>query len=277
MLHDHGARGPVIHWNPEFCELLGEHGFRVIRFDNRDAGRSTKFDASKPPSAWQLLRRDPQALAYTLDDMADDVIGLLDALELDSAHLVGASMGGMIAQVAAYRHPDRVRSLGLIMTNSGNRIAALPRMRAMRTMLAKPARDRESFVDTVTRRSGSSARPTTRWTPSARRSSASPRPWLGPRPRARPASPASCTRSPPRATGPQAQEGARTHGRHPRQRGPVVRPMAGRSLARAIPTAKLKVIPGMGHDLPPRSSRRSPGSWPRTRRGNRPATRRRRR
>ena len=138
MLLIMGLGTQLIHWNPAFCELLGERGYRVIRFDNRDVGHSTTLDSSVP----EPHRDDARASARArLHPRRHDRRRCRPArrLEIGSAHLVGASMGGMIAQVAGYRHPDRVRSLGLIMTGSGKRIASLPRMRAMGTMLAKPA------------------------------------------------------------------------------------------------------------------------------------------
>jgi pimeloyl-ACP methyl ester carboxylesterase len=104
-------------WDDEFCTLIAERGYFVVRFDNRDIGRSTRFtDAPSDESA---------ALPYTLDDMADDIAGLLDALDLEQAHLVGASMGGMIAQLVAINHPQRVLSLCSIMSAPGP-IAAGP-------------------------------------------------------------------------------------------------------------------------------------------------------
>ena len=125
-----GLGTQMIHWEDGFCELLAAEGFRVIRFDNRDVGHSSRVEAAVPTrlAMFSGVRR---SVAYTLDDLADDTAGLLDALGLDSAHVVGASMGGMIAQVLAYRSPERVRSLGLIMTGSGKRILSIPRLRAL--------------------------------------------------------------------------------------------------------------------------------------------------
>ena len=132
-----GLGTQLIHWNPEFVNLLGDRGFRVIRFDNRDAGHSTKL-TGPPPGTIAMLFGLPRKRAYHLNDMADDVTGLFDALDMESAHVTGVSMGGFIAQVAAYRHPDRVRSLTMLMSGSGKRVSSLPRMRAMGTLLAKP-------------------------------------------------------------------------------------------------------------------------------------------
>lgn len=115
----------LIAWPQPFCEQLAEQGFHVIRYDNRDTGFSTKFDGVKAPGLPALLIRSfmrlPIRVPYTLYDMAEDATGLLDALGIPSAHIVGASMGGMIAQNLAARLPERVRSLTSIMSTSGHR------------------------------------------------------------------------------------------------------------------------------------------------------------
>ena len=115
----------LIAWPQPFCEELAEKGFHVIRYDNRDTGFSTKFDGVKAPGLPALLVRSflrlPIRVPYTLYDMAEDATGLLDALDIPSAHVVGASMGGMIAQNLAARFPVRVRSLTSIMSTSGHR------------------------------------------------------------------------------------------------------------------------------------------------------------
>ena len=110
----------MLGWPEEFCEQLAGRGFYVVRFDNRDIGRSTRIHG-RPPTAGQLLRRKIDPVLYDLGDMADDADGLLRELGLAPAHVVGASMGGMIAQTLAARHPEAVRSLVSIMSNTGNR------------------------------------------------------------------------------------------------------------------------------------------------------------
>src|SRR5438046_197941 len=120
MLMIMGLGAQMIHWDDEFCKQLAARGFRVIRFDNRDIGQSTKLSGGKRLTATELLKQRflgiPVAAPYKLSDMAHDVIGLLDVLGIQSTHLVGASMGGMIAQELAISHPDRVRSLTSIMS-----------------------------------------------------------------------------------------------------------------------------------------------------------------
>ena len=121
-----GLGTQMIGWPADFCEAIAERGFQVIRFDNRDVGHSTRFDHVPPPGPAELATRRIKTLAYTLEDLADDAAGLLDALGHDSAHVVGASMGGMIGQVLAIRHPERVRSFVSIMSTTGSRFVGQP-------------------------------------------------------------------------------------------------------------------------------------------------------
>ena len=118
----------LLAWPEPFCVELASRGFRVIRYDNRDTGFSTKFENAKTPGIASLVLRSmlrlPMRVPYTLNDMANDAVGLLSALGIESAHAVGASMGGMIAQNLAASHPQRVDSLTSIMSTSGHR--ALP-------------------------------------------------------------------------------------------------------------------------------------------------------
>src|SRR5215207_8903195 len=107
LLRVMGLAMQMLGWHEDLCEELAGRGFFVIRYDNRDVGRSTSIPGPSP-TTWQLIRRDKRAAAYQLADMADDAIGLLDHLGVARAHVVGASMGGMIAQTVAARHPDRV-------------------------------------------------------------------------------------------------------------------------------------------------------------------------
>lgn len=138
----------MLGWDKEFCELLNDRGFRVIRFDNRDVGLSTKVGRDRPnvlAGAVGLGSSD-----YRLGDMATDAVGLLDHLEVDDAHVVGASMGGMIAQTLAARHPDRTRSLCSIMSGPGGRgVSTMPRMSVIGTLLSRPPSEREAYASHV--------------------------------------------------------------------------------------------------------------------------------
>ena len=136
-----GLAGQMIAWDEEFCALLASRGYRVIRFDNRDIGLSTRFaDAGVPDVGAALmaaLQGGRPAAPYLLDDMAEDVVGLLDFLHIDSAHVVGASMGGAIGQLLAIHHRQRVRTLTSIMATTGAPGLPPPTPEAM-AVLTKP-------------------------------------------------------------------------------------------------------------------------------------------
>jgi len=144
-------------WTPAFCNALAGRGHHVIRFDNRDIGLSTKFDHLRVPGRLSffaaLALNLPLRAPYALADMARDAEGVLDALGIESAHVVGASMGGMISQLLAYQSPGRVRSLTSVMSSSGNR--ALPRARrdvAQQVFFARPnGLDRETLIEHIVR------------------------------------------------------------------------------------------------------------------------------
>jgi pimeloyl-ACP methyl ester carboxylesterase len=146
MLLVMGLGTQMVAWHDDFVAELVERGFRVIRFDNRDCGRSTSLKG-RPPTLWQMITRDKDSARYLLGDMADDAVGLLDHLDIESAHVVGASMGGMIAQTMAARHPDRVRSLTSIMSNTGSRWTGQPSFRVYSAFLAKPPKGREAYIE----------------------------------------------------------------------------------------------------------------------------------
>src|SRR3954467_6893110 len=142
-----GLATQMLGWREDFCAELADRGFHVVRYDNRDVGRSTRLSQHRPPTAAQIVRRDARAAAYTLDDMADDGVGLLDCLGVERAHVVGASMGGMIAQTIAIRHPDRVLSLVSIMSNTGARFAGQPAAKMYPVLMKPPPRDRAAYVE----------------------------------------------------------------------------------------------------------------------------------
>lgn len=141
-----GLATQMVGWPDDFCAQLAERGHFVVRFDNRDIGLSTHLHAAGAPDVLAVLGGDHSSVAYGLADLADDTAGLLDALGLDSAHLVGASMGGMVAQLVAIRHAQRVRSLTSIMSTTGDPAVGAPAEAAMAVLLAPPANDRAGTV-----------------------------------------------------------------------------------------------------------------------------------
>jgi pimeloyl-ACP methyl ester carboxylesterase len=241
-----GLATQMIHWDLDFCEQLGERGYRVIRFDNRDIGRSTKIDAPVPGTMAMLLGLGNSA--YRLSDMAADTVGLLDHLDIDSAHVVGASMGGMIAQTVAIEHPSRARSLTSVMSTTGNRRLGLPKWNAFGAILSRSGRTRDEFIDRAVKTFkviGS---------PDYPMDEARFRELVGAA-FDRGHNPAGVARQLHAIT----TSGDRTkalrrldlpalvlHG----TADPLVRTAAGKATARAIPGARLELIEGMGHDFP---------------------------
>lgn len=146
-----GLGGQMIAWDEEFCAQLAARGYWVIRFDNRDVGLSTKLDEAGVPGVFTLMQAQAQSEAaqapYTLRDMADDAVGLLDALSVASAHVVGISMGGMIAQEMAIHHPSRVRTLTSIMSTTGDLELPPPKPEALSVLLTPFPTDRDGYVE----------------------------------------------------------------------------------------------------------------------------------
>jgi pimeloyl-ACP methyl ester carboxylesterase len=144
-----GLGAQMIHWDDDFCRQLAARGFRVIRFDNRDIGKSSKLTGGKRLSPVELLKlrflKIPVAAPYRLIDMAKDTIGLMNALGIQSAHLVGASMGGMIAQEIAISFPETVRSLTSIMSTTGNPKVPPPTREATAMLMAPPPASKEEY------------------------------------------------------------------------------------------------------------------------------------
>jgi pimeloyl-ACP methyl ester carboxylesterase len=141
-----GGGAQMISWPEGFCAELVGHGLQVVRFDNRDAGRSSHFPDCPAPDLGAAMAGDLSSACYTLSDMAADTVGLLDALGLDSAHVVGASLGGAIAQTIAIEHPARVRSLTSMMSTTGDRGVGRADLAAL-AGLGAPPEDRQGYVD----------------------------------------------------------------------------------------------------------------------------------
>jgi pimeloyl-ACP methyl ester carboxylesterase len=252
MLMIMGLGAQMIHWDDDFCKELAARGFRVIRFDNRDIGKSTRLAGGKRLTAAELLKLRflgiPVAAPYRLSDMANDVIGLLDNLGIPSAHLVGASMGGMIAQELAISHPTRVRSLTSIMSSTGNPKLPQPTREASALLLAPPPASRDEFIVRFKQtwkilRVGSFPLDEAKDQERAERTYArglNP-PGVGRQLRAILASGSRKERLRSVTTPTLVIHGTVD---------PLVRPAAGKETAASIPGARLKMIEGMGHALP---------------------------
>ncbi len=243
----------LVAWPDELVADLAGRGFRVIRFDNRDVGLSAGFDdLGMPRMVGAMLRytlRLPVPAPYRLQDMVTDAVGVLDALGIPAAHVCGASMGGMIAQHLAARHPARVKSLTLLMTTSGARHLPQPRWPVRQALLSRPRTsavpDVVAHLEGLLRVIGSPAYPPDAARQRERLEFSVRRAW--------------------RPTGTARQllaivaDGDRSamlagitaptevvHG----AADPLVPPAAGPDLAAKIPSAALELVPGMGHDLP---------------------------
>jgi len=146
-----GLGGQMIHWDDDLCRDLAERGHYVIRFDNRDVGLSTKFDEAGVPNLVEafgkIMQGEKISAPYTLDDMADDATGLLDALRIRRAHICGMSMGGMIAQTIVIRHPSRILSLISIYSNTGNPKLPQPKPEVIGALIAPPPQEREAYIE----------------------------------------------------------------------------------------------------------------------------------
>jgi pimeloyl-ACP methyl ester carboxylesterase len=244
-----GLGGPMTWWDPVFCQTLADHGFFVIRFDNRDAGRSTKLPGRlgrrKILASFAGLR--PQT-PYTMQDLAVDGFMLLDHLDLDAAHVVGISMGGMVAQTMALSHPKRVLSLTSIMSTTGRRTVGWQDPSLLPLLMAS-RRSREDYIETsakLWRLIGSPGFPGT--TESIRERAAET--WDRGVSRAgvmRQTGAILTQRDRSRALRDLRVPSLVIHGTHDR----MVHVSGGRATSSAIPGCELLLVPGMGHDIPP--------------------------
>jgi len=254
-----GLGAQMIHWDDDLCQDLAKRGHYIIRFDNRDVGLSTKFEEAGVPNLVEIFGKIMQGEKvkppYTLDDMADDAVGLLDALGIRKAHICGMSMGGMIAQTVAIRHLPRVLSLTSIYSTTGNPEVPQPKPEVLGLLITPPPREREAYIEHMLRVFKAIAGPgfavDEKWT---RKIAAG---------------------SYDRCFCPQGLArqlvAILTHG----DRGPALASVkvptlvihgtddplvsveGGKATAKAVPGAQLMLIEGMGHDLP------HGGAWPR--------------
>jgi pimeloyl-ACP methyl ester carboxylesterase len=243
-----GLATQMIAWFDGFCCLLADRGYRVIRFDNRDIGRSTKIDSAGVPSKVDMLIGRRATAPYLLRDMAKDTAGLMDFLEIDSAHVVGASMGGMIVQQMAIDHPRRLRSMVSIMSTTGNRRSGQPSLKVYGVLLGNPPMTRDQVISRAVKTFKVIGSPGFPFEEDMVREMAALSFDRG-------HSAAGVARQLHAiiASGDRTQElhgvqvpTAVIHG----TRDPLVKPSGGRATAKAIPGARLMMIDGMGHDLP---------------------------
>jgi pimeloyl-ACP methyl ester carboxylesterase len=142
-----GLGAQMLSWHEGFCAELVARGLHVIRFDNRDVGLSSHFPDARAPDVAAARKGDVSSASYTVSDMAADTVGLLDALGLESAHIVGASMGGMIAQTIAIEYPGRIRSLTSIMSSTGSRSVGQAKPEALRAAAGPPPANRQEAIE----------------------------------------------------------------------------------------------------------------------------------
>jgi pimeloyl-ACP methyl ester carboxylesterase len=247
-----GLGAQLIDWPVGFATQIADHGFRVIRFDNRDAGLSTWLDDLPAPDLAAIMTGQQQA-PYLLSDLADDTAGLLDALDIDAAHLVGASMGGMIAQQLVLDHPARVRSLTSIMSTTGAPGVGAPSQAATEVLLRPASPDRESAIASGVQANRVTASTGFVVTDEELRDRVAAAYDRANHPVGSTRQLAAIVASPDRTNGLRgvAVPTAVVHG----EADHLVDPSGGRATAAAIPDAELVMIPGMGHDLPA-------GAWP---------------
>lgn len=252
-----GIGGHMLSWPDEFCRLLVDRGFWVTRFDNRDAGLSTRFTEAGAPSQVRMVFLPASAALYSLEDMADDAVAVLDAQGWSAAHIVGVSLGGQIAQTMAVRHPDRVRTLTSISSSPAPRIGQPTPITFLRLLIGarlgkrvKTQAHTDAFVAGLTSLTGSGGH-TADEDQGATRGQA----------RAIDDHGGLDMAAFQRQTAAIAASGDRRpalahvqiptlvlHGEDDQ----MVRPIAGKVTADAIPGARLVMYPGMGHDLPPK-------------------------
>lgn len=243
-----GLGAQLIAWDDEFVEGLARRGFYVIRYDNRDVGRSTWFDEAGVPDIAAIVDGEEPRPVYLLTDMAADAAGLLDALGIPSAHVLGASMGGMIAQSFAIQYPERVRTLVSVMSTTGDPSVGQPHPEVLGSLLAAPPTDRAAAIDQSAKMwsvIGSTGFPFHEERIRANAAAAYDRAF---HPEGTARQMVAIVASPDRTPG-LAKVSAPTlviHG----ESDPLVDPSGGRATAEAIPGASLWTIPGMGHDLP---------------------------
>ena len=245
-----GLGSQMVHWDPELCQAIVDRGFHVVRFDNRDVGRSTRIGQPVDIFALMGARGDGAAppVPYLLSDMAADAVGLLDHLGIDRAHLCGVSLGGMIAQTVAIEHPHRVVTLTSVMSTTGDPDVGLPTGEAMAALMAPPPRDRAAYQDAAVHHARVWGSPGLYDEPRLRRTAGAA--WdrgYNPAGTARQLAAVLASGSRSAALARLAVPTLVIHG----TADTLVQPSGGERTAEVVPDAKLLVVEGMGHDLAP--------------------------
>jgi pimeloyl-ACP methyl ester carboxylesterase len=238
----------MLGWDEDFCRALADRDLYVIRYDNRDAGHSTIMREPRPPSLKQLTTRRFDPRQYDLGDMAEDAVGLLRELDLSPAHVVGASLGGMVAQTIAARHPASVRTLTSIMSTTGSRVKGQPALGTYRYLLKAAPQEREAFVEHTEKLFRAIGSPDLGIDVDALRARAELSWERGTSPAGTGRQLAAILKSGDRTA---ELRGIRAptlviHGAEDK----LIRPSGGLATVTAIPDAELMTIEGMGHDLP---------------------------
>jgi pimeloyl-ACP methyl ester carboxylesterase len=251
-----GTAAPLTMWDDEFCEGLADQGFRVVRFDYRDTGRSTFTPGSMPTSIPEMMAAFAEGklkASYRLEDLADDVVGLLDVLRIERAHLLGLSQGGGVAQLAAVQAPTRVSALTLIMCSTASPDVPPPSPETMSVLLSPLPKDRQSFIEwnilMYTQTGAKSPAPDVDWI--RRRAERTwDQGWTAAGFLRHLLAVISATDRKPLLASVKAPTWI-VHG----EADPIFPVETARQLGRAMPGARLTIVPGMGHDL-------APAFWP---------------
>jgi pimeloyl-ACP methyl ester carboxylesterase len=253
MLMIMGLGAQLIDWPQEFCEMLAARGYYVIRFDNRDCGLSTWLDELPAPELGSVFAGDLSSVSYLLTDMAADTAGLLKELGIARAHVVGASMGGMIAQQLTIDNPDLVASLCSIMSTTGDRLVGHPTVEAAAALMRPAAPDRDSAIAAAIASSRVIGSPGFELDEAemARKAAAKYDRAYHPQGTARQYGAIAAATDRTAALGGVTVPTLVIHG----EADPLIDVSGGRATAAAVPGATLLTIPGMGHDLPR-------GAWP---------------
>jgi len=251
LLLVNGLGGQLVRWGDAFCQLFVERGLRVLRFDQRDVGLSTKHDEfgieQVRKSLGRAFRGEPTETPYRLEDLADDAAALLEALDIESAHVAGTSMGGMVAQLLALRHPQRTRSLTSMMSTTGDRSLPPPSPEAVKVLMTPKPAERAGFIEQEVA--------------NTRTCHGDALPFDEPYIRARAAREYDRSHCPDGAARQLLASSVQTSRREPLRSlrvptlvihgdcDPLVRPECGIDTHQCVPGSKLHMVRGMGHDL----------------------------